>query len=295
MGHQLGGVRPRHVGVLGALQDVHRAAGLDQPVAEEVGVAVLDQPARDRIGLVGIVAGLQEDAGGFQLLPRRCVHVSHISLRVMSTAGAISTSPASRPEPANRSASSSAIQPPMDEPTTICGPSVEPAEHRLRLLQPARDGAVREAPARAAVAGIVEAGAGEPAPGGISVDGARLAALHVGAEAAQPEQPRAARRRGGARRSRGSRRRLVTVADRHHFKGRIHPLFSLRAACPLTSPAACPIPVSFGTARESPPARRIFLLNQQRRLLSFADLSKLPRRPRTVPGPTRRFAFPRSS
>ena len=46
----------------------------------------------------------------------------------MSTAGAISTMPASRfvsPRSRRRLASSSAIQPPIEEPTMICGPSAK--------------------------------------------------------------------------------------------------------------------------------------------------------------------------
>ena len=55
----------------------------------------------------------------------------HISSSVKSTAGAISTRPASEgpsalPCRASSRASSSAIQPPMDEPIATCGPVQQP-------------------------------------------------------------------------------------------------------------------------------------------------------------------------
>ena len=43
-------VPPRHVGILHALQDVHRAAGLDQAAEQQMLAAILDQLVGDRIG-----------------------------------------------------------------------------------------------------------------------------------------------------------------------------------------------------------------------------------------------------
>src|SRR5690606_38545782 len=57
------------------------------------------------------------------------------------------------------------------------------------LLEPAADGAVEEIAARLAVTGIVKAHAGAPALLRPPVERLRLGALHVGLEAAEPEQP----------------------------------------------------------------------------------------------------------
>src|SRR5206468_9585704 len=62
------------------------------------------------------------------------------------------------------------------------------------LPQQAADGARNEIAPALAVAGIVEARAGPPLPVGPLVERHRLGALHVGLEAAEPEQPRRAAR-----------------------------------------------------------------------------------------------------
>src|SRR5690606_19436781 len=81
---------------------------------------------------------------------------------------------------------------------------------RLRLLQPARNGAVEEIAAGEAVAGIVEARHGETVRLGMAIERLRLGSLHVGAEAAEPEQT------GGAARThaRGNFARRRAFADR---------------------------------------------------------------------------------
>ena len=91
-------------------------------------------------------------------------------------------------------ASSRAIQPPMEEPTMSWGP-VGGGQHRLGLLEPAADGAIVKTAAGGAVAGIIEAGDGKTLGGAQRIEPQGLAALHVGAETAEPEQ---ARRSAGA-------------------------------------------------------------------------------------------------
>ena len=94
----------------------------------------------------------------------------------------------------------------MDEPTTTCGPWRIARIDREAFLQPAADGAVGEVAARFAVAGIIEPHAGAALSLGPAVERLRLGALHVGLEAAEPEQawaligscPRARARRWSA-------------------------------------------------------------------------------------------------
>src|SRR5215813_8332845 len=52
---QLDGVLPWHVGVLHALENPYRAAGLDHAVEQQVSASLLDQAAGDGIGLFGIL------------------------------------------------------------------------------------------------------------------------------------------------------------------------------------------------------------------------------------------------
>ena len=61
---QLEGVPPGHVRVLHSLQDVDRAAGADRRAEQQMPAAVLDQAARDRVGLGGIERRAQEHALG---------------------------------------------------------------------------------------------------------------------------------------------------------------------------------------------------------------------------------------
>ncbi len=116
----------------------------------------------------------------------------HISSSVKSGAGAISTSPARVAGPAFRlaisRASNSAIQPPIDEPTTTWGPVqnwLNTATHSSsqRPMVPSM-----KRTTGLAMAGIVEPNAGAAMLGrpGVKRDG--LGALHVGMEAAQPQQ-----------------------------------------------------------------------------------------------------------
>ena len=154
---------PRHVGVAHALDDVHRAAGLDRPVAEEVALAVLDQRARDDVGLARIARGLRAKAllvqrallrlaetVGHQVLGHvhggRDEHHAGEPVRIAALAQALGEQ--QRHPAAHRRA---------DDDLRAVGESVH---HRLRLLQPERDRAVLEAAARAAMAGIVETHAG---------------------------------------------------------------------------------------------------------------------------------------
>ena len=62
MGDEPDGMGRRDIGVLPALQDGDRAAGLDDAAEEPVGGPVLDQGAGDAIGLAGIGAGLVDIA-----------------------------------------------------------------------------------------------------------------------------------------------------------------------------------------------------------------------------------------
>src|SRR5262245_54553395 len=51
---ELYGVLPRNVGVLDPLEDAYRTAGLDHAAEKEMVAALLDQAARDQVGLVPI-------------------------------------------------------------------------------------------------------------------------------------------------------------------------------------------------------------------------------------------------
>src|ERR1700730_8355716 len=67
--HQLDGMPPRHIGVLDPLQDAYRAAGFDQSAEQEMAAPILDEAARDHMGLVGILRRPRPKARGFDLAP----------------------------------------------------------------------------------------------------------------------------------------------------------------------------------------------------------------------------------
>ena len=181
------------------LQDVHRAAVVDQPAEHEMLAALLDQLLGDRIGLAVVIVRRPKSRrpsprsrvdGVGELLPeqflgeidrRRDQHHAGDRRRVLA------------PSRSAR-ASSSASQPPMEEPITTCGPLAKLRVDGKALGQPAADGAVEEVAAQLAVAGIIETDAGAALRLGPVVERLRLGALHVGLEAAQPEQPRPAGR-----------------------------------------------------------------------------------------------------
>ena len=60
--HQVERVLPGHVGVLQAVQDVHRPAGIERLDADQVVAAVLEEGARDRIGAIAVARRAQVDA-----------------------------------------------------------------------------------------------------------------------------------------------------------------------------------------------------------------------------------------
>jgi carboxylate-amine ligase len=97
----------------------------------------------------------------------------------------------------------------------------EGGEHRVGFLQPARDGAVLELSLGAAVTGIVEADAGVAGGFRPAIERLRLAAGHVGAKAAEPEEAGAL----SLARQDGDPPRLAGAADLHMFQSRLaHPM-----------------------------------------------------------------------
>jgi hypothetical protein len=88
------------------------------------------------------------------------------------------------------------------------------AQDRERVLEPARDGALLEAPARLAVAGVVEAHEAPPGPRRPGIQRLGLGGPHVGAEAAEPDDGRAA----AVAHERGEPARLGALADVHELK-----------------------------------------------------------------------------
>ena len=87
------------------------------------------------------------------------------------------TSPATRSGRA--SAVRSIIQPPMEEPTTICGPDVGLVEDRQRVLRPQADAAILEPAAGHAMALVVEADEGRAARPAELFQRHRLGAGHI--------------------------------------------------------------------------------------------------------------------
>ena len=156
-------VPPRHVRILHALQDVHRAAGLDQPAEQQMLAAVLDQPLGDRIGRFGIfrrphpgalVLDLALDSVR-ELLPHQLfgeVHRRRDQHHAGDRAPPIAACAVARQQQRQPAAHRRA-----DHHLRALG---ELRVDRDALLQPAADGAVIEVAARFAVAGIVEAHAG---------------------------------------------------------------------------------------------------------------------------------------
>ena len=82
------------------------------------------------------------------------------------------------------------IQPPMLDPTRICGPSVSESITAIASSRQRADRAVGEIAARCAVPEIVEAHIGAAAPAAIILEKQRLGAGHVGAEAAEEDDAR---------------------------------------------------------------------------------------------------------
>ena len=195
--HQFDRVPPRHVGVLHALQDAHRASGLDQPAEQEMLAPLLDQPAGDRIGAFRILRRPQPGRRSSRSARfTSAENFFHISSSVKSTAGAISTMPATAARPPCVSSAPAPAAAPASRPSTSrpapAGPRRSASKTASTFLKPAADRAVSEVAARFAVPGIVEADAGAARsrrPIGRAPDG--LGALHVGLEAAEPKDARA--------------------------------------------------------------------------------------------------------
>ena len=200
------GVLPRHVGVLRALQDANRAADLDGAAEQQMLAAVLDQRAGDRIGLA-IFRRPHPDALGLDLAASPPAEKPfHISSSVKSGAGAISTSPAS--DARSRCALRQLARQQQRHPAAHRRADRRSAGRRRTASNTARLSSSQrpmvpsaKRAAGFAMAGIVEADAGAALFGGPGVERQRLGALHVGIEAAQPEQPG---RGAGARRARRS-------------------------------------------------------------------------------------------
>src|SRR5712692_5324157 len=189
---QLDRVLPGHVGILHALEDPHGTAGLDHAVEQQVSASLLDEPAGDRIGLLGILRRSRPNAGLLDLAldlrrkpfphqlfgevdRRRDQHEAHHA-RVWLRAARQLARQQQRQPPSHRRADHN------------LRPAAKGIEHGERFLEPAADRAVGEIAAGFAVAGIVEARdrpAVVPRP---QIERLGLGALHVRFEAAHPEQ-----------------------------------------------------------------------------------------------------------
>jgi hypothetical protein len=60
--YEFDGMPPRHIGVLHALQDMDRAACLDQAAEQQMFAAIFDEFAGDRIRLFAVCRGPQPNA-----------------------------------------------------------------------------------------------------------------------------------------------------------------------------------------------------------------------------------------
>ena len=171
----------------------------DRRAEQQMLSAVLDQRARVEIPGRIVLGGQDDPAVLVDLAPlRRGEPRPQQLLGEIGRAG--DADQRRRSARGRASAASSMIQPLMLEPTRICGPSVSEsmtaiASSRQRPIVPER-----EIAARRAVAEIVEAHIGAPAPAAIILQKQGLGAGHVGAEAAEEDDPRARSRRGGGRR-----------------------------------------------------------------------------------------------
>ena len=220
------GMRPRHVGILHALKNMHRRMRIQRRAQQEIAATILDQRARDRIGIGRIGAVAQPDALGLDLLAHFGGHV-----RPHQRFGEID----------RRGDQDEAGQPLACFFGTHCtrGEQRNPAPHRradddLRagrlgadqgkaLGKPARNDAILETPAGFAMAGIIEAQAGATLAGRESIQSLRLGGLHVGLEAAEPDNARTLRQGGRGRTLPksdlapfdGLKRRVICVVHNH--------------------------------------------------------------------------------
>ena len=186
------GVPPRHVGILRALQDAHRAADLDGAAEQQMVAALLDQRPRDRIGIaivrrpqphplgLDLLADLRRKAFPHQFLGeiRRRRDQHQPGQRGLAGRPPRQFARQQQRHPAAHRRADHDLR-----------PAAEPVEHRDALLEPAPDGAVGERAAGFAMAGIIEPDAGAAMRGRPLVQRQRLGALHVRIEAAEPEQP----------------------------------------------------------------------------------------------------------
>jgi hypothetical protein len=191
--HGVGNVR-----ILHSLQDMHRAAGLDDARQHPVLAAVLDQAARYRYWDPDCRASLLEIAAlGKRLRSRpkglaRSGRTGEIRRRRDQHHAGDLRAPLSR-------ARSSAIEAQRDpashggaDQDALFGPTSSMTA--IAFLQPARNRAVGKGAAGGAVTGIVEPDAGSPSSRqGVEFD--RLGAGHVGAVAAEPDERRPGPRR----------------------------------------------------------------------------------------------------
>ena len=196
---------PRHVGVHDALQDAHRATGLDQAAEQKMVAAFLDQRAGDEIGLIRrILRRPRPHALLLQLLldgrrePVPHQHLGEIDRGCDQHHAGDRRRPAF-PAPhqfAHQQQRQPAAHRGADQDLRAAAAGVE---HREAVGEPAADRAVRERAAGFAVPRIIETHDGAAfflRPG---VERRGLGALHVGFVAAEPDQPR---------------RRAVALADR---------------------------------------------------------------------------------
>ena len=189
-------VAPRHVGVRHALDNPHRPGEGEGRAQDEPLAAVLDQPAGDRRRFVAVVRRLVVDAVALQVPAqgRRGVRHDQVFGEVRRRGDADQAGDPVR-QGARRQHRDPAAHAGADQHQRPGGQGLDREDG---VVRPLADRPVLEGAGGQAVAGIVEAQetpALAPAPG---LEGERLAAFHVGAEAGQEDD----RRRGRGRRRR---------------------------------------------------------------------------------------------
>jgi len=176
-------VLPGHVLIGHAVNDAHRAAGVEPRRADEVPAAILDQRAGYRVGVLGIGGGPHED-------PCRLYFLAHVLRKALPhqrlghvPGGGDQHEP--RQPPALPCGHQPAGEKQRDPPAHARadrddGPFRMGGKDGPGFLQPVADGAAYQGARRAAMPGIVEAQAGAALLRGPGGKHAGLGARHVG-------------------------------------------------------------------------------------------------------------------
>ena len=183
---------PRHVWIAHALQDAHRAAGIEGLTFEQMRATLVDQMLGDGIR-VGIGRGHVGDAGPLDLV-LRCLRqlaphqrLGHVEgRRDQHQACELMTAARLREMPRQQERNPAAHGRADDD----AGSLAHQLPHRDRLFEPIADGGVKQIAAGEPVAGIVEAHHGEALLRRPLRHGGRLGARHVGEKAREPKERR---------------------------------------------------------------------------------------------------------